>query len=254
MSQLPLFARLFSLIGLHRGRHLAGMQSSSTARSGFCGFSPWATSFCTRYRWEPSDQQSCAIAASTCTAANNTAPHKGCPSSTQSKINNAFLNLVLGPMMGMQSIPQLGRGGVVGIGLGAAGATSGLGWHLGLAGSVSVGLLFDSHGNIGLAISPSGGRGEGAGWTAGGQFTTAPFANTIWDLGGPSGSVGGGGGAGLAGAVEVSSNGGGAVTETVGVGAGGFGMTFLGGRTIIVPLVCHCLEEVVRSMSDRVRG
>ena len=86
----------------------------------------------------------------------------------------------------------------MGIGLGAAGATSGFGWHLGLAGSVSVGLLFDNHGNIGLAISPSGGRGQGAGWTAGGQFTSAPFANTIWDLGGPSGSVGGGGGAGLA--------------------------------------------------------
>ena len=56
---------------------------------------------------------------------------------------------------------------MVGIGLGAAGATSGLGWHLGFAGSASVGLLFDSHGNIGLGISPSGGRGEGVGWTVG---------------------------------------------------------------------------------------
>lgn len=141
--------------------------------------------------------------------------------------------------MGAQAIPKLGRGGVVGIGLGAAGATSGIGRRLGLAGSASVGLLFDSHGNIGLAISASGGRGAGAGWTAGGQFTTAPFANTIWDLSGPSGSVGGGGGAGLAGAAEVSSNGGGTVTETIGVGEGGFGMTFTGGPTVIVPLVCH---------------
>lgn len=53
-----------------------------------------------------------------------------------------------------------------------------------------------------------------------------------------SGSVGGGGGAGLAGAVEASSNGGGHATEIVGIATGGFGMRFLGGPIVIVPLVC----------------
>ncbi len=167
------------------------------------------------------------------------AANKGCPTAAKSKINDALLHLVLGPIMGAQSIPQLGRGGVVVVGLGASGATRGIARRLGFAGSASVGLVFDSYGNIGVAISLSGGRGDGAGWAAGGQFTTAPFANTIWDVGGSSGSVGGGRGAGLAGAIEVSSNGGGAVTETIGVGQGRFGMTFMGGSTVIVPVVCH---------------
>ena len=105
-----------------------------------------------------------------------------------------------------------------------------------LSGQAVIGV--DAKGNIGLLLSGSIGLGAGDGLAAGVDVGLSR-ASTIYDMAGPSFSVGFGGGNGIGGAVQVSNNGGGTATGTVGFGVGGFGFGGTYGPTKVIPLVCR---------------
>ncbi len=104
-----------------------------------------------------------------------------------------------------------------------------------MSGQAAIGV--DSKGNIGLLFSGSIGFGAGDGLAAGVDVGLSR-APTIYDMAGPSFSVGLGGGNGFGGAVQFSNNGGGTATGTVGFGIGGYGLAGTYGPTKVIPLVC----------------
>jgi RHS repeat-associated protein len=172
---------------------------------------------------------------------------KNCPSATGQAINKVLLNAALvalnpgGP--GLSQIPQLAGGGVFQIGLGGSAVIGDSRLSsIGIAAySGSVSLAFDKYGNVGLVFSGAGvGNGLGVGAVGGLQISTSPAADNIFQLSGRTFMAGTGGGAGVGGAVDYSwgSTPGGTISETIGAGTGGMGVSGQAGWTYVVPLVC----------------
>jgi RHS repeat-associated protein len=167
-----------------------------------------------------------------------TGTNSSCPSQASQIGYASLLFGTLPNQMFLSSLAAAKTGGTAMFGVSASAA-------VGLPGNPNISralagqavIATDAAGNVGLVLSGAVGGAAGEGIAAGTDIGISR-AKTIFDLSGPSYSLGFGGGRGLGGALQASNNGGATLTLTAGRGLGGYAPGVTYGPTLVVPLVC----------------